>query len=273
VSPRVFLASDYGLDDEFVGVVHAVLVRLAPDAVVVDLSHGIAPFDVAGGAALLARAAPHLGPGVLLAIVDPGVGTTRRGVAIEVVGEPRYLVGPDNGLLLDAATVLGGVRRVVELAAPKAAPHLARTFDGRDLFAPCAARLAAGGDLADLGHDVDASTLVALAVAPSHARELDDGRVAVTTTVRWIDRFGNVQLALPGHVLGRATTVGLVARDEDALARVVGAFGDLERGTIGLLRDANDAVAIVVREGNAASRFRVAVGDRVELVGDLGPLD
>jgi S-adenosylmethionine hydrolase len=267
---RVYFASDYGLDDEFVGVVHAVLATLAPDVGVVDLAHGIPPFDVAGGAALLARCVPSLGPGVLMAVVDPGVGTARRAVALEVAAPagPRHLVGPDNGLLLDAANALGGVRRCVAL--PSAPARGTRTFDGRDVFAPAAAHLATGAPLASLGPELDASVLVALPVPRATTRALDDGRVAVTAVVRWIDRFGNVALALDGEVLEGVSTAGLVVRDEDALVRVVGAFAELEPGAIGLLRDANDAVAVVVREGSASSRLRVAVGDRVELVAGFG---
>ncbi len=273
-APRIFLATDYGLEDEFVGVLHAVIAALAPEARVIDLSHGIASFDVAGGAALLARAAPHLGEGVLCAVVDPGVGTPRRGVAIEVGGVgARYLVGPDNGLLIDAVGALGGPHHVVELAPAGPRPALgAVTFDGRDLFAPAAARLALGSPIDSLGTRVEFASLVTLDAATTTVRELEDGRTALITTVRWIDHFGNVQLSLPGSVLEGATTAGVVVRDDDALVRVVSTFAELDRSTAGLLRDANDFVALVVAEGSAASRFRVAVGDRVELVGAFGPV-
>ena len=270
---RVFLATDYGLDDEFVGVLHAVIAELAPEVRVIDLSHRIAPFDVAGGAALLARAAPALGAGVICAVVDPGVGTPRRGVAIEVDGSgPRHLVGPDNGLLVEAAATLGTTSRVVELARSAPPRGGVVTFDGRDLFAPAAAMLAMGGALEDLGTRVDPSTLVRVAAREVTVRELEDGRVAYVASVRWIDRFGNVQLALPGDVLAGVSTAGVVVRDDDALVRVVTTFGELASGTAGLLRDANDMVALVVAEGSASSRFHVAVGDRVELVGSFGPL-
>jgi hypothetical protein len=268
---RIFLASDYGLDDEFVGVLHGVLARLAPDARVVDLAHGIAPFDVAGGAALLARAVPHLGPGVVVAIVDPGVGTPRRPVAIEVDADgPRHLVGPDNGVLLGAAAALGGPVRAVALAAPDAVPGTT-TFDGRDVFCPAAAKLATGAALATLGAPVDVATLVALEPPVVRRRVLDDGRVAITASVSWIDRFGNVQLSLAGDVLEGVSSAALVARDHDAIVPVARTFAELDRGAIGVLRDANDAVAIVVGEGSAASRLRVAVGDRVELIASFGP--
>jgi S-adenosylmethionine hydrolase len=268
VAETIFLASDYGLDDEFVGILHAVADRLAPTLRVVDLSHGIEPYDVTGGAALLARAVVHLGSGVVCAIVDPGVGGPRRAVAIERDGSgPRHLVGPDNGLLMEAALALGGPLHAVELDRGALG---ASTFDGRDLFVPAAVRLAQGTPLRELGAPIEASSLVELATPPTTFRELDDGRVAISAAVRWVDRFGNVQLSLPGHVLAGATTAGLVVRDEDALVRVVRVFDDLDRGTAGLLCDANGAVALVVAEGSASHRFHVTVGDRVELVGDFG---
>jgi S-adenosylmethionine hydrolase len=271
VTTSVFLATDYGLDDEFVGVLHAVIARLAPAARVIDLSHGIAPYDVTGGAALLARAAPHLGAGVVCAVVDPGVASARRGVALEVPGPPRYLVGPDNGLLCWAASALGGVRRAVELTGD-AVTRRASTFEGRDVFAPAAARLARGDTLEALGAPLDVTSLVVLAEPPAASRTLDDGRQVLTGTVQWIDRFGNVQLSLPGRVLAGASTAGIVVRGVDALVHVVGAYDDLEAGTPGLLCDANDAVALAVGQGSAEQHFGVAVGDQVDLVGDFGTL-
>ena len=270
---RIFLVTDYGLDDEFVGVLHAVIATLAPDVAVVDLAHGVEPFDVAGAAALLARAAPHLGEGVVCAVVDPGVGGARHAVAIEVDGEgPRYLVGPDNGLLVEAAGVLGEIRRVVSLARDPGAPPRSVTFDGRDLFAPTAARLATGADIDALGEPLDADRLVRLDLPATLSRTLPDGRTALVAAVRWIDRFGNVQLALAGEVLVPASTVGLVVKDDDALVRVVRTYEDLAEGTAGLLCDANGAVALVVASGSAAARFDVRVGDRIELVGTFGPI-
>jgi hypothetical protein len=268
----VFFATDYGLDDEFVGVLHAVIARLAPDARVIDLSHNIAPYDVAAGAALLARAVPHLGDGVVCAVVDPGVGSTRRGIALEVASQPRFLVGPDNGLLGWAADALGGTRNAVELATGSHASGRTGTFDGRDVFAPAAARLALGDAIDALGAPIDSSSLVALPEPTAARRSLDDGRVVLTSSVRWIDRFGNVQLSLPGSVLGGASAAGIAVRGDDALVRVVRSYTELEAGAPGLLCDANDAVALVVREGSAAQHFDVAVGDRVDLVGDFGSL-
>jgi S-adenosylmethionine hydrolase len=215
---------------------------------------------------------PHLGPGVLVAIVDPGVGSERRPVAIEVDGEgPRHLVGPDNGLLLGAAARLGGPVHAVALEAPAAAHARAATFDGRDVFAPCAARLATGAPLASLGRTVEVASLVTLPEPVVRRRVLEDGRAAIAAPVRWIDRFGNVQLPLDADVLDGVTSAALVARDHDAIVPVVRTFAELDRGVIGVVRDANGAVAIVVGEGSAASLLRVAVGDRVELIASFGP--
>ena len=270
----VFLATDYGLDDEFVGVLHAVMLKLEPSVRIVDVSHGIAPFDVQGGAALLARAALHLGEGVSCAVVDPGVGGTRRGVAVEVAaGGPRYLVGPDNGLLAQAAGVLGGVVRAVTLDPSLfTTPIEAVTFDGRDLFAPAAARLAAGAELDHLGDEFDPANLVQLPGVEVDARVLPDGRTAVTTVVTWVDRFGNVQLSLRGTVLDGLSTVGVAVNGDDALVQVVATFSDLAIGNAGLLRDANGAAALVVAQGSAAERFSLAAGDKVDLVGSFGPI-
>lgn len=213
--PTIFFLSDYGTQDEFVGVVHAVLHRRAPGVRVIDLSHQVPPFDVAAGAALLERSAPHLGPGAILAVVDPGVGTGRRAIAIAVgtppgpggsgtlgPGGPGWLVGPDNGLLVPAAQALGGPVRAIDLvtgARPHATdtittdtgalPHrpgarfgAGATFDGRDVFAPAAAHLVTGGDPGVLGPDIDPGSLVPTAraapVVPEPNGTVDDAPAA-----------------------------------------------------------------------------------------------
>src|ERR687893_2108282 len=147
--PLTFL-SDYGTDDEFVGVVHAVIARLAPAAPVIDLTHGIPRHGVLQGALTLARTLPYAPPGVHLAVVDPEVGARRRAVALRTADEDRLLVGPDNGLLLPAAQRFGGIAEVVEISgSPWRLEPVSATFHGRDLFAPVAARLAAGAPLPD----------------------------------------------------------------------------------------------------------------------------
>ena len=138
----VTLLTDYGLDDEFVGVLKSVIRDLAPHATTIDLTHGIRPFDVRAGALALARAIPYVAEGVVLAVVDPGVGTKRRAVAIEVADGAGVLVGPDNGLLAPAVAVAGGATRAVALDNPEyQLPAPGATFAGRDIFAPAAAHL------------------------------------------------------------------------------------------------------------------------------------
>lgn len=289
-SDTVFFVSDYGRQDEFVGVVHAVLRRLVPRVRVIDLTHDLPVFDVRAGAATLARALPHLGPGVVLAVVDPGVGGPRRGVAVELVPRPlesegpRWFVGPDNGLLTPALDPLNRIATAAVLPPPSGSA----TFDGRDVFAPAVARLCDGAAAGDLGLPVDPSELCRL---PAPAVELgtdETGRHHVTAEVTWVDHFGNVQLGvasdlvpLPGtSVVGKVEGRGQV---EVAVAtgasRAVGAkpagrrvvarvrtFGDLEPGEAGLLSDANLCLALVVNRGSAAEYFGLVAGSIVELV-------
>lgn len=284
--PTVFFLSDYGLADEFVGVVHAVLHRLVPSITVVDLTHGLPAFDVRAGAAALERSVPHLGPGCVLAVVDPGVGGSRRGVAVEA-GDGRWFVGPDNGLLLPVVEQSGGVRRAVALAKPDGVPA---TFDGRDVFAPAAAVLAAGAGPEGLGAFVPADELVRLAPLPAPRVETGpDGRRMLRTEVAWIDRFGNVQLAVAGtegpplvrrdgspapeatvriyELDGGATPDGPVEPGPVSQFRVrrVATFGALATGEVGLLSDANGRLAVVVREGSAAMVTGGVEGAAVEL--------
>lgn len=283
--PTVFFLSDYGLADEFVGVVHAVLHRLVPAITVVDLAHGLPPFDVRAGAAALERAIPHLGPGCVLAVVDPGVGGSRRGVAVEA-GDGRWFVGPDNGLVIPAAEVSGGVRSALALSKPDGAPA---TFDGRDVFAPAAAALASGAGPEGIGIPVAPGELVRLPRASPALETTSDGRRLLRTEVSWVDRFGNVQLGVAGtegppmapddaspggevtvrifELDGGATPDGPVEPGPVAQFRVrrVPTFAVLAPGEVGLMSDANGRLAVVVREGSAAMVTGGVKGAGVEL--------
>src|SRR4051794_4935824 len=144
--PVLTFLSDYGLLDEFVGICHGVIARLAPEVRVIDVSHGVARHDIRAGALALRGALPYTPPGVHLAVVDPEVGGRRRAVALRCAQEDRILVGPDNGLLCLAAEAFGGVVEAVEIGrSPHRLEPVSATFHGRDIFAPVAARLAARG--------------------------------------------------------------------------------------------------------------------------------
>ena len=186
----VSLLTDYGWEDEFVGVVKSVLRDLAPHATAIDITHGVRPFDVRGGSLALARAIPYVAEGVVVAVVDPGVGPARRAVAVEVAGGAGVLVGPDNGLLAPAVAIAGGAERAVELANPRYqldAPG--STFAGRDVFAPAAAHLCNEVDITDLGPAIDPYALLP-GMVPLPREEAD----GIHAEVLWVDRFGNCQL-------------------------------------------------------------------------------
>jgi hypothetical protein len=287
----VFFLSDFGSQDEFAGVVHAVIAARAPGTTVIDLTHHIPAFDVRAGSHTLVRAVPHLGSGVVLGVVDPGVGTARRGICMEVAlpsGGTMYFVGPDNGLLVAAAEAAGEapVTRVVELAGEPAAPDRGATFDGRDLFAPVAAALCTGTPLEQLGELIDAASLARLVGGVVEQGRLHDGRTCLRAEVTWVDHFGNLQLAATvadARVAGMPTvgSIELAARIEsgheylDGLPhslvpdgvrlRCVEAFGQLGQGEFGLMADANGHLAVVAGEASASHWLNVVAGELLVL--------
>jgi S-adenosylmethionine hydrolase len=261
----VTLLTDYGLDDEFVGVLKSVLRDLAPHAVAVDLTHGIRPYDVRAGGLALARAIAYVPEGIVVAVVDPGVGTARRAVAVEVADGAGVLIGPDNGLLAPAVAVVGGATRAVELTnAEYQLPAPGATFAGRDVFAPAAAHLCNGVELTELGPEVDATLLVPGIVALPRVE--GDGLHA---EVLWVDRFGNCQLNVGPDELDDwrpgAGTVGITIGGERRAARVAAAFAELGQGEVGLVLDSHGMYALALDQRSAASELGVANGDVVVL--------
>lgn len=258
----VTLLTDYGLDDEFVGVLKSVIRDLAPHATAIDLTHGIRPYDVRAGALALARAIPYVAEGVVLAVVDPGVGTKRRAVAIEVADGAGVLVGPDNGLLAPAVAVAGGATRAVELDDP--AYHLptpGATFAGRDVFAPAAAHLCLGVDIAELGTPLDPALLTP-GMVPLPRHETD----GLHCEVLWVDRFGNCQLNIGPDELAALTTADIVTvtvDDDRRAARIVSTFAELSAGSIGLVLDSQGMYALALDQRSAAAELHLAQGDAV----------
>jgi S-adenosylmethionine hydrolase len=259
--------SDYGWADEFVGVVKSVIRSIEPRLTVVDVTHEIPAHDVRAGGLALARAAQYLVPGVVLAVVDPGVGTDRRGIAVEVGDGQSILVGPDNGLLAPAVGLVGGATRVVSLENPQLRlPSGGATFDGRDLFAPVAARLCAGLPLDELGPDIDPALLRPGMMSLAEV----DGEGGLAAQVLWVDRFGNLQLNVgPDDLDGLATEaerVRIVLDDDTRVARRVEAFGELARAELGLVLDSYGLLALSLDQRSAAEELGLAAGDGVTLV-------
>ena len=256
--------TDYGLEDAFVAVCHAVASGIAPGVQITDITHLIRLGDIRRGATVLAQAAPYFPPAVHVAVVDPGVGTARRGVAVEAGGS--LFVGPDNGLLSVAVAAAGGPARAVSLTNRALwRATTAATFHGRDIFMPVAARLAAGLPLAAAGEAIDVASLVTL--PPPECRITGDGaRLEVVT----VDGFGNVQLSLPGADAPRAglvpgRTVTLAWAGQELTLPFVTTFGEVAPGEPLCYRDAGDWVAVAVAGGDAARRFDLRPGTIVKL--------
>jgi S-adenosyl-L-methionine hydrolase (adenosine-forming) len=258
----VTFLSDYGLDDDFVGVCHGVIARIAPHARIIDITHGIARQDVRSGALVLRRALDYMPVGVHLAVVDPEVGGDRRAVALRCGDPPRLLVGPDNGLLSPAAARWGGVSEAVDIGrSPLRLEPVSASFHGRDVFAPVAAHLATGTALAEVGEPLDPAELVGLELP--RARATDGGLVA---HVLQADRYGNVvldadhaDLAGSGLRAGRAITVN----GRPALFATT--FADVPPGDLVLYEDGYRVLSLAVNRGSALATLGLELGDEILL--------
>lgn len=252
--------TDYGTADGFVAACKGVLATIAPDVRVIDVSHQVPPQRVRRGAAVLAQAVPWLPPAVHLAVVDPGVGTDRRGVA--VLAGRSILVGPDNGLLLPAADALGGATAAYELVEPEwQLAEVSSTFHGRDVFAPVAGHLCRGLDPARLGPPVEVADLRRL---PPPRVEVGPGRLAAEVLA--IDTFGNLQLAATAADLAAATLPPDVAVEVNGTARAARTgrtFADAGPGRLVVLADSAGHAAVAVEGGSAAAELGVGDGQLV----------
>jgi S-adenosylmethionine hydrolase len=257
--------TDFGLQDDFVGTCHGVMKRIAPEVEIIDITHGIAPQAVLQGALTLANTLPFMPVGVHLAVVDPGVGGSRRALALRD-GEGRIHVGPDNGLLIPAAEKLGGIAEAHELANPDyALESVSRTFHGRDLFAPAAAHLALGVLLADLGPPIDPDALARLDIPQPEV-----GTTRIHCTVLSIDGFGNVQLNLERSHLDEAgvvpgTRVELQVGPERYYAVAARTFADARPGDIILYEDAYRNISVAISGGSAAAMFGIKDGQDLRI--------
>jgi S-adenosylmethionine hydrolase len=262
----VTFLSDFGLQDDFVGVCHGVMKRIAPNAEIIDITHGIGAQQVLQGALVLAGTIPYMPVGVHLAVVDPGVGSDRKPLALRS-GDGRFYVGPDNGLLVPSVERQGGIDGAWELESSdyRLLP-VSRTFHGRDVFAPAAAHLAAGVEPAGLGPQLDPASLVRIEVPTPVI-----GTGFLRAHVLIVDRFGNVQLNLTTDDLSRVgieagTRVEIELGVQRFYACAALTFADVRVGDVVLYEDAFGNVAIAINGGNAAEMLAARPGDTVGII-------
>ena len=259
------LLTDYGHDDDFVGVCHGVIHAIHPEARVLDITHGIERSEVRQGAVVLRNTLPYMPVGVHVAVVDPQVGTERRAIAVRTA-DARLLVGPDNGLLSLAWERCGGVEAAVDVTrSPHRLEPVSATFHGRDVFAPVAAHLAAGAELLDAGDAVDPDSLVRVDL-PEPRRQ--DG--AVVTQVLLVDRFGNAGLHLEhADLAGSGMTLGgkveIEVGGERFLATYAHTFADVRRGDLIVYEDAYRSLAVAINRGDAGCVLNLSPGNEVRL--------
>jgi S-adenosylmethionine hydrolase len=260
----VTFLSDFGLQDDFVGTCHGVIKRIAPESQVIDVTHGIPRQQVLQGALVLANTIPYMPIGVHLAVVDPGVGSARRALALRDE-EGRAFVGPDNGLLIPAAERTG-IAAAHELANPAyALESISRTFHGRDLFAPAAAHLARGVSIDELGPPIDPGALVRLDLPQP---EVGPSRIAAT--ILYVDSFGNIALNLTrDHVAGvgivPGTQVELDLGGERFYAVAARTFADARPGDIMLYEDSYRNMSVAISNGNAAEMLHARAGQSLRI--------
>jgi hypothetical protein len=258
--------SDFGLQDDFVGTCHGVIKRIAPEAQIIDITHGIEPQAVLQGALVLASTIPYMPEGVHLAVIDPGVGSGRRCLALRDA-RGRLYVGPDNGLLVPAAEKLGGIVQAWELTnAAYILEPVSHTFHGRDVFAPAAAHLATGVAPEELGPAVEPGSLVRLELPKPEV-----GQSRIRATVLYIDRFGNVQLNLSRSDVEQAgiapgTRLELDVGVDRYYATAAGTFADARAGDIILYEDAYENIAVAITDGNAAEMFSIRPGQALTIL-------
>ena len=261
----VTFLTDFGLVDDFVGICHGVMKRIAPEVEIIDITHGIEAHGVLQGALVLANTLPYLPEGVHLAVVDPGVGSPRRSLAVRS-GDGRLFVGPDNGLLVPAAEKLGGIDAAFEVTNREyALKPVSATFHGRDIFSPAAAYLARGVAVEELGPAVDVGSLTRLDVPQP---EVTDRRIRACCL--YVDRFGNMQLNLTrGHLqqlgIEPGRQVELELASERYYAVAARTFADARGGEIILYEDAYENIAIAISGGSAAETFSARPGVDVRI--------
>jgi S-adenosyl-L-methionine hydrolase (adenosine-forming) len=256
--------TDYGLEDGFVAACHGVAARIAPQAQIIDITHLVPPGDVRRGAAVLAQTVGYLPPAVHIAVVDPGVGTARR--AIAVTAGDSIFVGPDNGLLSWAIASLGGGKAAAQLTNGDLWLHpVSATFHGRDIFMPVAAHLAAGLELDQAGAEIGVADLIVL---PAPTSRLHDG--AAEGEVMSVDRFGNVQLSIPAADAGRlgigiGSPLIVQCGRRRFTVRYLDTFAAGTPGEIVAFTDSAGLISLAINAGDAAEQLGLPPGAHVRI--------
>jgi S-adenosyl-L-methionine hydrolase (adenosine-forming) len=257
--------TDFGLADDFVGTCHGVIRRIAPEAHIIDITHGIPAQQVLQGSLVLANTIPYMPSGVHLAVVDPGVGSDRRAVVL-TDRSGRVYIGPDNGLLIPTTDRMGGVAEVHEIANPAySLQPISKTFHGRDVFAPAAAHISNGVSPSELGPPVDPADLMRLDIP-----EPEVGSKRIRATILYIDHFGNVQLNLRRDELERVgiepgADLEFEHRSYRYYAVAARTFTDARRGDIILYEDAYRNVSVAISGGDAATMLKARPGDELRI--------
>jgi S-adenosylmethionine hydrolase len=271
--PFISLLTDFGARDPSASILHGVILSIAPDARIVDISHEVRKFAIRDGALLLWCALPYLPVGSHIAVVDPGVGTERRPIALRVA-RGDVLIGPDNGLLMAGADRLGGVVEARLLESDEyRLPQVSTSFHGRDIFAPAAAHLAAGAAFDALGPALDAATLVPSPIADPI---VEPG--CLRSSVVYVDTFGNVKLAglrsdleeaigpvRSGDGLELAFAAHAGDRPRVEIVRWRGTFGDAEPGETLLYEDSYGRICLAQNQGDAATHLGVVENREVTI--------
>jgi S-adenosylmethionine hydrolase len=258
--PVIALLTDFGLRDHYVGTMKGVALGICPDAALVDISHEVPPHDVVAGARELAAAYRYFPAGtIFLIVVDPGVGSLRRGIALEA-GDYRF-VAPDNGVV-SAVLDETPARKIVELTERRyARPTVSRTFEGRDRFAPAAAWLAKGIELSALGRP-------AVAVQRLDLPRAEASEGGLKGTVMRVDRFGNLVTNIDRRTFDRVAAGSAleIRAGGQPVPRVVSTYADVEPGGVCALFGSTDHLEIAVNGGSAADALKIGRGAAVDVV-------
>ncbi len=253
----ITLLTDFGSADNFVGVMKGVILSINPKAIIVDITHEVPPQDVLTAAFLLQTSWPYFPKGSIhVAVVDPGVGTARRAIAVETAH--AIFLAPDNGLLTPVIKS-GEVRRIISLTNPRYwLPQVSSTFHGRDIFAPTAAHISLGISLEELGESIEDPVLLDWPCP----LKLPDG--TIVGHILHIDRFGNLITNLRAEDLGEGVVIRVAGYTIQGLKRT---FGDVAVGEPVAYIGSSGYLEIAIRQGNAAVTFNLRRGDKIYVEG------